>query len=136
MTKFDQILYPFEASRADPQHCRALAIGARQLRLSEEAAPSGGTLCVHLEFDELRDSALAIHDPQLIFSPVVAKGFDCIDVAARLSELNFAGAYRALTHRLPNPDIVKREVRAVFPELDFDVLTISDAHAEKPGSFA
>ncbi len=135
MTKFDQIFYPFEASRTDPRQFRALAIGARQLQLSEEGTHSDGMLCVHLEFDELRDAVLAIHDPQLIFSPVVAKGFDCIDVAARLSELAYAGAYRAIAHRLPNPDIVKREVRAVFPGLDFDVLTISDEQA-RPSSSA
>jgi hypothetical protein len=52
----------------------------------------------------------------------VAKNFDCLDVAAVLYESGFTGAYRAVTQRLPNPSIVRREVRTLFPELDFDIM--------------
>ena len=60
----------------------------------------------------------------LVLSPVVAKDFDCIDVALLLTELGYVGAYRAVGRQLPKPDIVMREVKAACPKLDFGILDI------------
>ncbi len=62
--------------------------------------------------------------PDLVVSPVVTPSFDCIDVGALLASSGFRGSYRALSANLPNPSIIRREVRNYFPRLDFDICEI------------
>lgn len=127
MTKLDPILFPV----ADGNHpagaapITVLAVGSPEYWMDCGFAAADRGQLVVVEFEELMDSALAIHDPQMVVTPVVARGFDCIDVAAILSGFGFRGAYRAVTRRLPNPEIVRREVQAAYPGLDFDIVTVS-----------
>ena len=76
----------------------------------------------YIQLEDLNATMISLLVPGLVLSPVVAKNFDCLDVAAVLHDSGFSGAYRAVTQRLPNPSIVRREVRALFPELDFDIM--------------
>lgn len=60
--------------------------------------------------------------PSVVLSPLLAKGFDCIDLAQSLVAAGFVGKYRAVTRRLPRPDLVVGEIRHFCPGLDFEIL--------------
>lgn len=60
--------------------------------------------------------------PTVILSPVLARSFDCIDLAQKLHDLGFTGRYRAVSDELPNPEMVEREIRHLCPGLDFGIL--------------
>lgn len=61
----------------------------------------------------------------MVLSPLVADGFDVIDIAIRLAELKYTGRYRAIAEDLPNGNMIRKEVRAHAPDLDFDLLMMS-----------
>ncbi len=60
--------------------------------------------------------------PEIILSPLFGDNFDALDVAAKLSELRFAGRYRAISDNLPCADIIRKEVRSHAPDIDFDLM--------------
>lgn len=78
----------------------------------------------YVQLNDINAAMISILVPGLVLSPVVAKNFDCLEVAAVLHSAGFSGAYRAVTQRLPNPGIVRREVHALYPELDFDIMLV------------
>ncbi len=63
--------------------------------------------------------------PSVVISPALSKRFDCIDLAQILSGFRYAGRYRAVSHELPNPAMVEREILQLCPGLDFAIL-VSD----------
>ncbi len=73
-------------------------------------------------FSDVDAASLARWQPDIVLSPLVAAGFDCVDLARILSEAQFTGRYRVAATDLPDPGVVRREIRASFPALDFDVL--------------
>nr|WP_243730810.1 hypothetical protein [Rubellimicrobium sp. CFH 75288] len=62
--------------------------------------------------------------PDLVLSPLVAPTFDALDVAQRLAALRFRGIYRAVAPSIPDLRLIREEVAAVAPGLDFDVLVL------------
>lgn len=126
MTSSERIMAALGASATSKRTPKILAIGDVNLWRR-----SFGVLPVHqgIQFaglDDLNGPALSLACPDLIVSPIVTPLFDCIDVAFRLSALHYSGAYRALTRDLPNPAMVRREVRALCPDLDFDIVHVLD----------
>ncbi|WP_373356945.1 hypothetical protein [Pseudoroseicyclus sp. CXY001] len=79
-----------------------------------------------ITFDALDGPLLAGLCPDLVVSPLLAEGFDALDLARRLAELGYRGRYRAVALSLPDPGLVQDEVRAVAPDLDFDVYLLED----------
>lgn len=73
-------------------------------------------------FEDIDAEFLHTAAPAMILSPVLARGFDCIDLAARLAQLGYEGAYRAVSKALPSPGMIEREIRQLYPKLDFGVL--------------
>lgn len=88
------------------------------------AADAGGenSFITYRAFDEVTPAALAALRPDIVLSPLVSPPFDCFDVAELLMRARFRGPYRALAPGLPNPALVRRELVAHFPGLDFDLL--------------
>jgi len=76
------------------------------------------------ELQGLTESTLQVTAPDIVLSPLVGDDFDVLEVAARLSELGYKGRYRVITHKLPNADMIRSEVRDHAPELDFDLLSM------------
>lgn len=76
---------------------------------------------------DLTSGLLTQMSPDVILSALMGESFDALDVARRLSELDFKGRYRAIATSLPNPRAIMAEVRAIAPELDFDLFII-DSH--------
>ena len=100
----------------------AIAVG-EPLEWTEagNALPDGGV--VFVSFEEVTERLILLHMPSVVVSPVLARRFDCIDLAMRLSQIGFTGAYRAVARDLPMPALVEREVRQACPILDFAIVT-------------
>ena len=82
--------------------------------------PSGGI--VFLSFHEVTEELITDMNPSMICSPVLARHFDCIELALLMHNLGFTGAYRAMAKDLPKPDLIEREVRQMCPRLNFKLL--------------
>lgn len=76
------------------------------------------------EFGDFDDDMFRRLAPKFIFSPLIGTDFDVIEVAERLQELEFAGRYRVVTEDMPNADMVRAEVHAHAPDIDFDLLIV------------
>ena len=75
-----------------------------------------------LEFEDLTQDILQSVAPGVVLSPLLSRSFDCVEVAERLWETGYRGQFRALADRLPNPGIVRSEIKGLFPGLDFDIV--------------
>jgi len=76
-----------------------------------------------VSYDELSEATIEQYCPTIICSPVLARAFDCVDLAALLNNLDYSGPYRAVSKDLPRPEVIVREVKQLFPGLDFGILT-------------
>ena len=74
-------------------------------------------------FGDVTPELLQHLSPYLVVSPLLCGEFDCVDLARTLGALGYRGRYRAIGAGIPNPALVAREVRALVPWLDFDVVT-------------
>lgn len=79
---------------------------------------------VFVEFRELTGELLEELSPDIVLSPLLCSSFDCMDLAQALHALGFRGRYRAMSAQVPQPDLIRREVRASCPRLDFDLISI------------
>ena len=77
---------------------------------------------VFATFEDISEETLSRLSPSVILSPVLARSFDCIDLAQKLFSMGFTGRYRAVSSDLPDPEMVEREIRNLCPGLDFGIL--------------
>lgn len=100
-----------------------LAVGdtAEWLRRRQPVPPGGRIILA--SFSDLSQDLLARVRPKLVLSPLLARDFDCIDLAQMLFALGFGGQYRVVSSEVPNPLIVATEIRSLCPGLDFGVLS-------------
>ncbi len=75
-----------------------------------------------LPIDQVDAALIQTLQPDIVLSPLLTGGFDCIDLAQILAEAGFQGAYRAVAPDLPSPFVIQREIRALCPMLDFDLV--------------
>lgn len=75
------------------------------------------------EFHEVTEALLADLSPRLVLSPLLARTFDCVDLAQRLGGFGYRGPYRVIDIGLPDPGLIVREVRMLVPGLDFAVMS-------------
>jgi hypothetical protein len=59
-----------------------------------------------------------------VLSPLVGPGFDAVDLAIRLHRSGFQGRYFAFASYLPDAQVVLREVAAVAPGLEIEIIGI------------
>ncbi|NNE88271.1 MAG: hypothetical protein HKN27_09370 [Silicimonas sp.] len=76
---------------------------------------------VFMSFDEITEATIENFSPSVIYSPVLAHAFDCIELALLLRHLGFKGEYRAMAQDLPKPDLIEREVSQMCPQLNFKI---------------
>lgn len=79
-----------------------------------------------LPYAEVTAAALDEIRPDVVFSALVGSGFDCLDLAERLTAAGFRGQYRVVAPTVPDLDLVRREIRGRCPALDFDIVCLSD----------
>jgi hypothetical protein len=77
------------------------------------------------DFAELSSALLARVRPDVVLSPLSSDAFDAEDVAQRLTQLGYSGRYRAVTPAVANPAAVGGDIRAVAPDLDFDLFQLA-----------
>ncbi|MDP5084556.1 MAG: hypothetical protein NWQ23_03975 [Yoonia sp.] len=80
-----------------------------------------------IDFDTLTEEALEGFAPDIILSPLLANGFDALDIAARLQGFGFKGRYRVVAAPVPNADVVLADIRTHAPDIDFDLLLVPPA---------
>ena len=95
-----------------------LAVGDRgEWEHHGDPLPKGGIAFV--DFHEVTETMLEHLRPSTVFSPVLARRFDCIELALLLHGLGFRGAYRAMSKDLPRPEVIERQI---CPRLDFRIV--------------
>jgi hypothetical protein len=62
--------------------------------------------------------------PGLVLSPLLTPEFDALDLARILSQCGYRGRYLALVDRLPSANLIRREVAAQSPNINFDVIVL------------
>ena len=75
-----------------------------------------------MAFQEVCEETLRLFRPKFVFSPVLARSFDCVELAFVLKKLGFDGGYRAICQSLPRPDLIEAEVCQICPGLDFKIV--------------
>ncbi len=68
-------------------------------------------------FSEVTPVFVDALDPEIVISSALGHNFDCVDLAEKLSSMGFEGCYRLIADGLPRPDMVLKEIRALFPTL-------------------
>jgi len=64
--------------------------------------------------------------PDVVLSSLVGDNFDAVDIAKKLGQMDFAGAYRVLTQNVPDISLILAEIHGVAPRLDVDVIDLVD----------
>ena len=101
---------------------KVLAIGdVDEWRGRGHPLPDGGDI-TFLEFHQVSGATLELHSPSVIYSPVLARNFDCIELALLLETLGYQGVYRAVANDLPKPSLIEREVRQLCRRLKFELV--------------
>ena len=77
-----------------------------------------------LDFLDVTAEILHEVDPEYVLSPLLCQSFDCLDLAIVLEDAGFRGSYRVICEDLPDPTLVRREIKARCPRLDFDVVNL------------
>ena len=109
----------------EDQTVATLAVGDSDEWIQSGHQMPRGSSIQFVSIDAVNESLLERLCPTVVISPALSKRFDCIDLAQKLANLNYTGRYRAVSHELPNPGMVEREIRQLCTRLDFAIL-ISD----------
>jgi hypothetical protein len=77
------------------------------------------------QFDDMDTIVFTGPDaPDLVLSPLLTPIFDALDLARYLTQAGFAGRYLALVEKLPNAKLIRAEVEAQSPSLNFDIIVL------------
>ena len=57
----------------------------------------------------------------VVFSAALSVNFDCLDIAQLLCRAGFRGQYRIVAPEIPNLGLIRREIAAECPRLDFEI---------------
>lgn len=81
------------------------------------AAHADADMLVHADLRHL-DAALIRHfRPQLVLSPLIARSWDILDLAERLTLSRYRGAVQVQTRPLPRAALVIAEIEGLYPGL-------------------
>ena len=78
-------------------------------------------VCFDTLADELMTGPTA---PALVLSPLLMPDFDALDMARVLAQCGYRGRYLALVDKLPSANLIRREVAAQSPGINFDVIVL------------
>ncbi|MCR9069007.1 MAG: hypothetical protein NXH79_09180 [Rhodobacteraceae bacterium] len=62
--------------------------------------------------------------PDLVLTPLLTPVFDALDLARYLSQAGYRGRYLALVDALPSAKLIRAEVEAQSPDLNFDLIVL------------
>lgn len=102
---------------------RVLVLGAVQV-IPELARELSGAVVVIGSYEAITAELIGRNAPDMVLAPLVAAEYDITDLAERLVRAGFRGRLRAYTRRLPDPRMVRAELRAGWPELEVDLIEL------------
>ena len=59
--------------------------------------------------------------PKVVYSATMSDRFDCLDLAELLHRFEYTGNYRILVENVPNPELIRSEIGALCPGLQFEL---------------
>lgn len=98
-----------------------IAVGEPQ-EWTKEGKPMPSDGMAFIAFHEVSEAVLSLYNPEVVISPALAKGFDCIELALLLQTIGYSGAYRAVAKSIPNPKMIEQEVSRMCPNLNFKIV--------------
>ena len=98
-----------------------LAVGDVLSLRSRSEADIAGDATAFANFADVTQELVDALDPQIVVSSVLGRNFDCVDLAERLDHLGFRGRYCLIAHGIPEPGLVLREIRSLFPALQVEL---------------
>lgn len=78
----------------------------------------------YVDYDDLSEETINDIKPSVVLSPLVTDSFDAHQIARYLVSIGYTGRYRAIAPHLPNLSMIKLEISAVAPQLDFDIVVM------------
>lgn len=94
------------------------------LKLPRSVLPPGSEIR-SIDFETLPEARLSgVDAPALVLSPLLTPVFDALDLARMLTQGGYRGRYLALVDKLPSANLIRREVEAQSPTLNFDVVVL------------
>lgn len=103
----------------------AVALAPQALDLLPRNVLEPHSYIARVSYDELDSVPFSgPRAPALVLSPLLTPIFDAIDLARYLSQRGYRGRYLALVDRLPSANLIRREVEAQSPDLNFDVVVL------------
>jgi hypothetical protein len=98
-----------------------LAVGDVLSLTTRMSADLAADTTAFAEFVDVTPELMSELAPQVVVSSVLGRNFDCVDLAERLNEVGFEGCYRLIGHGMPEPLLVLREIRSLFPSLHVEM---------------
>ncbi|NNV46977.1 hypothetical protein GTA62_10725 [Roseobacter sp. HKCCD9010] len=103
----------------------AVALSANVIDLLPRHVLEPNSIVQRVSYEMLGNVTLiGTHAPLLILSPLVTPMFDALDMAQFLTESGYRGRYLALVDKLPSANLIRREVAAQSPDLNFDMIVL------------
>lgn len=62
--------------------------------------------------------------PDVVLAPLMTPAFDVLDLARLLASLGYKGQLRAFASGIPKPELVRQEIAAACPGIDFDLMVV------------
>jgi hypothetical protein len=115
-----QALYdPLEFAHTKEMWRVILFVESREASVDTLRNVAGAELKV-VRYAEIGRELLHEAQPDVVIAPLMTQGFDVLDLACVLNDCGYRGALRAIAPKLPDPHLIRREVIAICPKLDFD----------------
>lgn len=80
-----------------------------------------------MDINDLDARSVQALQPEIIFSPLLIRESDVIEIARLLNAVGYMGRYCVLAISVPHPALIEAEVRGVAPLLDFVILNLCDS---------
>jgi len=84
--------------------------------------PFAEARCERLPFTLLHAALACAPGADFVVSPLVGEDFDAMDVAHELQRAGYRGRYVVVTPALPNPAIIRNEIRQACPGLTIELI--------------
>ncbi|MGJ8583118.1 MAG: hypothetical protein ACSHXD_03410 [Marinosulfonomonas sp.] len=108
-----------------------LVVGNADIWTNATPPLPGDLKLIFADFVEVSPTLLGTVQPDVVLSPLLCPAFDCLDLAQRLHKFEYEGRYRVLAPALPNPHVIRSEVKHHCPSLDFNFIFQKEYEADR-----
>jgi hypothetical protein len=114
-----------QAVQAGPFRVLAVALSEAALTALPRHVLQPDAEIQRITLEHLPDALLTGPEaPVLVLSPLLTAEFDVLDLARMLAQCGYRGRYLALVDKLPSATLIRREVEAQSPTINFDVIVL------------